>query len=276
MPHLACGKRRGTEALAASLITRRRPRRPSLAYAALPLSVLCHLLYLCMYIYAVLYLRYSHTLSTTAQSEEVSSDPLQLHHHQQQHPSHIHRALPYPLSLSRRMRLTSLYVAISQYRVCTVLYVPYRAVGVSICKSTNRHMLARPTEPASGLRHCSVWLWLVHSAGQASGALPSISCSPPSAPFAAQTRSTALLLLAPETGRGRIARNERARLASVCKASRALARGGAVAKQPLLAAESAQSSERHVSRCPEACACHGPRKELEQREGSYRRVWVCE
>ena len=187
--------------------------------------------------------------------------------------SHTHRPCPtLSLSLSRRMRLTNLYVAISQYRVCTVLYVPYRAVGVSICKSTNRHMLARPTEPASGLRHCSVWLWLAHSAGQASGALPSICCSPPSDRFAAQTRSTALLLLllllAPETGRGRIARNERARLASVCKASRALARG-AVAKPMLL------TSERHVSRCPEACACHGPRKELEQREGCYR-VWVCE
>ena len=93
-------KRRGTEALAASLITRRRPRRPSLAYAALPLSVHCHLLYLCMYIYAVPYLWYSHTLSTAAQSEEASSDPLQLHHHQQQQPSHIHRALPYPLSVT--------------------------------------------------------------------------------------------------------------------------------------------------------------------------------
>ena len=100
VPHLACGKRRGTEALAASLITRRRPRRPSLAYAALPLSVHCHLLYLCMYIYAVPYLWYSHTLSTAAQSEEASSDPLQLHHHQQQQPSHIHRALPYPLSVT--------------------------------------------------------------------------------------------------------------------------------------------------------------------------------
>jgi hypothetical protein len=107
--------------------------------------------------------------------------------------------------------------------VCTVLYVPYRAVGVSICKSTSRHMqkhqpsYARPTEPASGLRHCSVWLWLAHSAGQASGAQPSICCSPPSARFAAQTLDDPLLLLlAPETGRGRIARNERARLAQAC------------------------------------------------------------
>jgi hypothetical protein len=157
-------------------------------------------------------------------------------------------ALP-SLSMSRRMRLTNLYVAISQYRVCTVLYVPYRAVGVSICKSTNRHMLARPTEPASGLRHCSIWLWLAHSAGQASGALPSsICCSPPSARFAAQTRSTALLLLllAPKTGRGRIARNERARLASVCKASRALARG-AVAKPMLLSLPSRPSGTYHAA-----------------------------
>lgn len=80
----------------------------------------------------------------------------------------------------------------------------------------------------------------------ASGALPSICCSPPSARFAAQTRSTALLLLlAPETGRGRIARNERARLASVCKASRALARG-AVAKPLLLSLPSRPSGTYHA------------------------------
>ena len=87
-------------------------------------------------------------------------------------------------------------------------------------------------------------------------------------------RMTLLLLLAPETGRGRIARNERARLASVlwC-ANQAEPWHGAALWLNRCSAESAQSSERHVSRCPEACACHGPRKELEQREGCYR-VWV--
>lgn len=117
------------------------------------------------------------------------------------------------------MRLTSLYVAISQSVPCVlraVCTVPRRG-----CEHMQKHQpsYARPTEPASGLRHCSVWLWLAHSAGQASGAAqPSICCSPPSARFAANTLDAPLLLLlllAPETGRGRIARNERARLASV-------------------------------------------------------------
>jgi hypothetical protein len=132
------------------------------------------------------------------------------------------------------MRLTSLYVAISQSVPCVlraVCTVPRRG-----CEHMQKHQpsYARPTEPASGLRHCSVWLWLAHSAGQASGAQPSVCCWPPSARFAAQnTLHYCCCWLAPETGRGRIACNERARLTSVSKASRALARG-AVAKPLLL------------------------------------------
>ena len=128
--------------------------------------------------------------------------------------------------------------------VCTVLYVPYRAVGVSMQK--HQPSYARPTEPASGLRHCSVWLVLV---GPQRWAGEWSTTAARRRPLVSQRRGR---------DRSRPDRPQRARQA--CKASKALARG-AVAKR------SAQSSERHVSRCPEACACHGPRKELEQREG---------
>ena len=135
-------KRRGREALAASLITRRLRRSPSLAYAALPAirprpSLVT---YLCMYICAVLYSTYGWYSAIQQHSQKKHRRILQLHHHQahqQQQQQHTPATpiKPCPIrSLSRRMRLTSLYVAISQYRVCTVLYVPYRAVGVSICK----------------------------------------------------------------------------------------------------------------------------------------------
>lgn len=188
---------------------------------------------------------------TAAQSEETSSDPAAASSSSssavtpQPHPS---KTLPYPLSVTPHafdeFVRSNKSVPCVHRAVCTV---PRRGcehmqkAPAVICQ------LALPTEPASGLRHCSVWLWLAHSAGQASGAQPSICCWPPSARFAAQnTLHYCCCWLAPETGRGRIACNERARLTSVSKASRALARG-AVAKPLLLSLPSRPSGTYHAA-----------------------------
>ena len=80
-------KRRGTEALAASLIARRLRRSPSLAYAALPaIRPLPSLVtYLCMYICAVLYSTYGWYSAIQQHSQKKHRRILQLHHHHHHH-----------------------------------------------------------------------------------------------------------------------------------------------------------------------------------------------
>ena len=171
--------------------------------------------------------------------------------------------------------------------VCTV---PYRAVGVSICKKAPAVICQLRSPDGASVRAATLQclaLWLAHSAGQASGAQPSHLLLAAVRSF----RSADTLhycyrccWLAPETGRrpDRPQRASQARKREQSKQSPGT--GGAVAKPPLLlllllSLPSRPSVTYHAA--PKLAHAMGPRKELEQREGSYRRVvwvdgWVCE
>jgi hypothetical protein len=105
--------------------------------------------------------------------------------------------------------------------------------------------------------------WLAHSAGSRSRV--EHSCSPPSARFAGSAEAKQRQVAAGSPAKESVQQ--------ACKAKQQALARGAVAKR------SAQS-ERHVSRCPEACACHGPRKggagaQQSKERGVAQSVGVC-